>query len=101
MDAVALQAMEGNLHWLFQNERKLCPELQAAHVTYRLWTRLAPLIKEVPHLYVYACGRSLSLAFIGGNLMPEGELMPTASRVSFFGPLPIRNPEADVWGTGP
>ena len=87
MDAVALQAVEGNgQHWLSEQERKLCPMLQAVHMTYRLWTRLAPLIKSVPHVYAYACGRSLSLAFLGGKLMPCGSLMPTQCRVTLLVP---------------
>ena len=68
IDAVAMQALENHLlHWLPQDRRQRdsSPKLQALRVTYMLWICLAPLIKDVPHVYVYACGRSLSLALIG------------------------------------
>ncbi len=37
----------------------------------RLWYSLMPLLKRTPHVFVYACGRSLSLALIGTKLVKE------------------------------
>ena len=88
MDAVALQALENDLtHWLSQEEREMdpSPKLQALRVTCKLWNCLTPLIRDVPHVYVYACGRSLSLALIGKQMLPHSP-SPTDCTVSLFLP---------------
>ena len=94
MDAVALQTLEGNLlHWLSKEERERDPnsKLQALRVIYKLWNCLTPLIRDVPHVYVYACGRSLSLALIGKQMLDDSP-SPTKSHVSLFLPSVVGNP---------